>query len=81
MNNDKVVHFQNNHVHARIYLDKLVTCAIKYSTAIEICNLLESIAVFKMLIVHPFYSNSVIAYPGEKKKSVFNLIKRAKQSF
>lgn len=54
-------------------VNKILTPAVNHLFGIKLGNCLESMAVFKISVIHPFYSNSVIPRT-EKKKLKFQRI-------
>lgn len=52
----------------------IFTLDVNYIFCIKLCNCLESMAVFKIHVIHPFYSNSVIPHTERKKKKISTII-------
>lgn len=52
-------------------VDKILTPAVSHLSGIKLCNCLESMAVFKVSVIHPLYSNPVIPH-AEKKEIEFS---------
>lgn len=48
-------------------INKILTPAVSHLSGIKLCNCLESVAVFKVSVIHPLYSNPVIPH-AEKKE-------------
>lgn len=51
-------------------MNKILTLGVNCLSGIELHNCLESMAVFKVSIIHPFYSNSVIPNTTKRKREI-----------
>lgn len=52
-------------------MNKILTLAVNYLSSIKLRNCLESMAVFKVSIIHPFYSNPVIPHTEKRKIEIW----------
>lgn len=52
----------------------IFTFDVNYIFYTKLCKHLGSMAVFKIHVIHPFYSNSVIPHPERKKMKISKII-------